>query len=79
LTIDQRAHFATLQRFHEGKRAFFRGDLTTARAALTEANRSMRSLKLGVVLLALRAAPGLVSLAYDVRDRVVFRGARTKY
>jgi glycosyltransferase involved in cell wall biosynthesis len=75
----QRAHFATLERFHEGKRAFFRGDLPAARVALAEANQRMRSPKLTVVLLALRTAPGLVSFLYNLRDRVVFRGARTKY
>jgi GT2 family glycosyltransferase len=79
LTIAQRAHFATLQRFHEGKRAFFRGDLPAARTALTEANRTMRSPKLSVILIALRTAPGLVSLLYNVRDRVMFSGTRTKY
>jgi GT2 family glycosyltransferase len=75
----QRAHFATMQRFHEGKRAFFRGDLPAARTALAEANETMRSSKLSAVLFALRTAPGLVSFLYNVRDRVVFRGARTKY
>lgn len=76
---EQRAHFATMARFHEGKRAFFRGDLPAARTALAEANQTMRSVKLSVVLFALRTAPGLVSFLYNVRDRVVFRGARTKY
>jgi glycosyltransferase involved in cell wall biosynthesis len=79
LTTMQRSHFLTLQRFHEGKRAFFRGDLTTANAALTEANRAMHSLKLSVVLAALRTAPGLLSLLYNVRDRLLFSGSRTKY
>jgi GT2 family glycosyltransferase len=79
LVIAQRANFATLERFHEGKRAFFRGDLPAARTTLTEVNRTMRSAKLSMVLLALRVAPRLVSFLYNVRDRVVFRGARTKY
>lgn len=76
---EQRAHFATMARFHEGKRAFFRGDLSMARTMLAEANQTMRSSKLSVVLFALRTTPGLLSFLYNVRDRVVFRGARTKY
>ena len=79
LVAAQRAHFAALEGFHEGKRAFFRGDFATAREALGEANRTMRSVKLGVILLVLHTAPGLVSLLYDVRDRLLFGGTRTKY
>jgi hypothetical protein len=66
-------------RFHEGKRAFFNGDAAAARTALEEANRVLHSRKLALVLSVLRRAPRLLGFLYDVRDRLLFRGLRTKY
>jgi glycosyltransferase involved in cell wall biosynthesis len=66
-------------RFYEGKRAFFQRDFAAARDALADANRVMRSRKLSLAILMLRVAPRLLGAVYDARDRVLFRGARTKY
>lgn len=78
-TWDARRRFAALRTFHEGKRAFFQHDFVAARHALADANRVLRSPKIGLVLIGLRIMPRFVSLAYDARDRVRFKGARTKY
>ena len=74
-----REHVAAELRFYEGKRAFFQRDFTSARRALEEANRVMRSRKLSVTILMLRLSPRLLGVLYDARDRVLFRGARTKF
>jgi glycosyltransferase involved in cell wall biosynthesis len=74
-----REHVSAELRFYEGKRAFFQRDFVLARRALDEANRVMRSRKLALAILMLRLAPRLLGLLYDARDRVMFRGARTKY
>jgi glycosyltransferase involved in cell wall biosynthesis len=67
------------QRFHEGKKAFFRGDTTAAIAALGEANAVMRSRKLSLAIMALRVAPRVVAALNDARDRMLYRGKRTRY
>lgn len=66
-------------RFYEGKRAFFERDFALARRALGEANEVMRSRKLSMAVVALRIAPRLLGRLYDARDRLLFRGARTKF
>jgi glycosyltransferase involved in cell wall biosynthesis len=70
--------FRALQRFHEGKRAFFKGDTKGAIDGLGEANAFLRSRKISLMLMLLRFAPRLMLRAYDLRDRHVF-GASTKY
>lgn len=72
------ARFRALQRFHEGKRAFFEGDTKRAIEGLAEANRSLKSRKVSVMLMLLKLAPRLMLRAYDMRDRLVI-GADTKY
>jgi glycosyltransferase involved in cell wall biosynthesis len=74
LVVARAAH-----RFHEGKKAFFQGDSVAAVAALEDANAVMRSAKLGLAILALRVAPRLLTALYNTRDRLLFRGKRTKY
>jgi glycosyltransferase involved in cell wall biosynthesis len=76
---EHRQRVAAELRFYEGKRAFFQRDFTAARNALEEANRVMRSRKLSLAILILRVAPRLLGAVYDARDRVLFRGARTKF
>lgn len=73
-----KARFLALQRFHEGKRAFFEGDAKGAIEALTDANAFFKSRKTSLMLMFLRLAPRLMLRAYDMRDRFVF-GASTKY
>lgn len=72
------ARFRAMQRFHEGKRAFFEGDAKAAIEGLSEANAFFKSRKTSMMLMLLRLAPRLMLRAYDVRDRFVF-GANTKY
>jgi hypothetical protein len=67
-----------MQRFHEGKRAFFEGDTRGAIEGLSDANAFFKSRKTSMMLVLLRLAPRLMLRAYDVRDRFVF-GANTKY
>ncbi len=69
----QRARFRATQRFCEGKRALFQGDVKSAIDGLTQANAFFRSTKTALVILSLRFAPRLLLRAYDVRDRFVFR------
>lgn len=68
---------ATLS-LHEGKRAFFQGDVASAIDKLTEANAYFNSLKIRLTLHLLRLAPGLLMRVYNTRDRFVFK-ASTKY
>lgn len=72
------ARFRAMQRFYEGKRAFFEGDAKSAIEGLTEANAFFKSRKVSLMLMLLRLAPRLMLRAYDMRDRHVF-GASTKY
>jgi glycosyltransferase involved in cell wall biosynthesis len=72
------ARFHALQRFHEGKRAFFEGDAKGAIEGLGEANAFLRSRKISLMLMLMKFAPRLMLRAYDMRDRHVF-GASTKY
>ena len=61
---------------HEGRKAFFRGDPAAAQH-LAAANRYLKSRKLGLVIFLLRLAPGWLRLAYNLRDRLIWR-ANTK-
>ena len=70
--------FRAMQRFHEGKRAFFEGDAKAAIEGLADANAFFKSRKASLMLMLLRVAPRLMLRAYDMRDRHVF-GASTKY
>jgi hypothetical protein len=72
------ARFRAMQRFHEGKRAFFEGDAKGAIEGLSDANAFLKSRKISLMLMLLRFAPRLMLRAYDMRDRHVF-GASTKY
>jgi hypothetical protein len=72
------ARFRAMQRFHEGKRAFFEGDAKGAIEGLGDANAFLRSRKISLMLMLLKLAPRLMLRAYDMRDRHVF-GASTKY
>jgi glycosyltransferase involved in cell wall biosynthesis len=72
------ARFRAMQRFHEGKRAFFEGDAKGAIEGLEEANSYLRSRKISLMLMLMKFAPRLMLRAYDMRDRHVF-GASTKY
>ena len=73
-----KARFRAMQRFHEGKRAFFEGDAKGAIEGLSDANAFLKSRKISLMLMLLRFAPRLMLRAYDMRDRFVF-GASTKY
>ena len=64
--------------FHQGKRAFFGGDIKTAISYLKQANAHMRSLKLRLSILAMQLAPRLLLRAYNLRDRFILR-VDTKY
>ncbi len=70
--------FRALQRFHEGKRAFFEGDAKRAIEGLSEANLFLKSRKISLMLMLLKFAPRLMLRAYDMRDRHMF-GTSTKY
>jgi len=85
LTASERAtlenqfeHFHALLRLHQGKHAFFSGDITAAINGLTEANRFFRNRKTAITVMLLRIAPRLLLRAYDLRDRLYFRTI-TKY
>jgi glycosyltransferase involved in cell wall biosynthesis len=77
--VRHRQMVAAQLRFFEGKRAFFRHDVAAAIAGLEDANRVLRRPKLTVAVWLLRTAPRLLDLLYDVRERVLFAGASTKY
>jgi len=78
-TVDsQYEHFHALLRLHEGKHAFFSGDIEAAIHGLTDANRFFRNRKTAFTLMMLRVAPRLLLRAYDLRDRFYFRMI-TKY
>lgn len=70
--------FHAMQRFYEGKRAFFEGDAKAAIEGLAEGNAFLKSRKVSLMLMLLRLAPRLMLRAYDMRDHYVF-GANTKY
>jgi len=71
----KRRDFSAMLRLHEGKRAFLAGRYAEAAAALAEANRHLRRLKLTMAVMLLRLVPGLLLKAYDLRHRLVFGGA----
>lgn len=75
---NQFEHFHALLRLHQGKHAFFSGDITAAINGLTEANRFFRNRKTAITVMLLRVAPRLLLRAYDLRDRLYFRTI-TKY
>lgn len=58
---------------HKGRRAFLAGDTDAAVSHLTRANAQQKSLKLTVVLMLLRTAPGLLRSLYQWRDRHVYK------
>jgi hypothetical protein len=72
LVRSRRADFAALQRFHEGKRAFFAGDAGGAVAALSEANARLGRRKVAIAVALMRVMPRLLLRAYDLRDRLIF-------
>ena len=74
----QIARFRALINLNEGKRAFFTGNAKSAIAKLTEANSSLRSRKLALVLMIMRAAPRLLLFIYNLRDRLLL-GTNTKF
>ncbi|HEY2990149.1 MAG TPA: glycosyltransferase family A protein [Candidatus Binatia bacterium] len=74
----ERTRFRAGLRLSRGKRAFLRGDRTTAIEELTAANAFFRSRKITLVLWLLRLAPGLLSRAYDLRDTLIL-GRNTKF
>jgi len=69
----QRARFQAMLQLHEGKRAFFQGEIHKAIECILQANAFFRSAKLRLVLKLLRAAPHLLLRAYNLRDRFVTR------
>ena len=50
--------------FHEGKRAFMAGDITTAVDRLRQSNARLASVRIRMILLLLRTMPGLARAAY---------------
>jgi glycosyltransferase involved in cell wall biosynthesis len=68
---ERRAFYRAKLQLSEGKKAFFQGDPKTAVNSLTEANRFLRSPKIKLALLLLRAAPGLLLSAYKLRARLI--------
>lgn len=74
----QMARFRGLVFLHEGKRDFFAGNATSAIEKLTEANALLRSAKISLALVMLRAAPQLLLRAYNLRDRLML-GVDTKF
>jgi glycosyltransferase involved in cell wall biosynthesis len=67
---ERRAFYRAKLQLLEGKKALFQGDPKTAVSNLTEANRFLRSRKIKLALLLLRAAPGLLLSAYKLRARL---------
>lgn len=68
-----RSQLRSSLRLYEGKRAFFRGDMDQAIDLLSEANEYKPSKKVGLVLVLLRLAPGLLLRLYNLRDRLFFQ------
>lgn len=65
----QRANLA----LENGKRAFVSGDMETAVDQLTKANTHRKSVRLMLVLCALRIAPRLLKTLYQWRDRHIYK------
>jgi hypothetical protein len=74
----QISRFKALIRLNEAKREFFAGNAGDAVTKLREANAYLRSTKLRLALLMLRAAPQLLLRAYNLRDRLLL-GDNTKF
>ena len=74
----QMSRFQALVSLNEGKRDFFKGNAKSAIAKLREANSSLRSRKISIVLMIMRAAPRLLLLIYNLRDRLLL-GCNTKF
>jgi glycosyltransferase involved in cell wall biosynthesis len=68
-----RARYRSSLRLEEGRKAFVRGDIAEAINGLTEANVYMASRKVGMVLVFMRLAPGLLMKIYNLRDRLLFQ------
>jgi glycosyltransferase involved in cell wall biosynthesis len=58
---------------YKGKKAFLAGDTEAATNHLTRANEQQKSLKLSVVLMLLKVAPGILRVFYQWRDRHVYK------
>ncbi len=74
----ERTRYRATLNLHEGKRAFFRGDVLTAIDKLTAANSYYNNRKLSLTLGLMRKAPGLLMRVYNFRDRFILK-ASTKY
>jgi glycosyltransferase involved in cell wall biosynthesis len=74
---ERRAFYRAKLQLSEGKKALSQGDQKAALSSLTEANRFLRSRKIKLALLLLRAAPGLLLSAYKLRSRLIL-GAGSK-
>lgn len=72
------AHMRAMLNLHEGKRAFFRGDVSMAIKNLTTANIHLNNRKLALMLRLMRYAPRLLMRVYNIRDRFILR-TNTKY
>jgi glycosyltransferase involved in cell wall biosynthesis len=60
----------------QGKQAFLEGNVRMALHHLTLANASLRSPKLGAIIIALRAAPRLLVHVHETRERLRAMGSR---
>ena len=78
VVLQQIARYQALENLAIGKKAFFDGDATTAHRRLSQANEFFKSRKLSLICRLLRAAPWLLSRAYDLRDRFILKRS-TKY
>jgi GT2 family glycosyltransferase len=68
---ERRALYRAKLQLCEGKKAFIEGDQQTAVNSLTEANQILRSSKIKLALLFLRASPRLLLRAYKLRSRLI--------
>lgn len=65
-------------RFHEGKQAFLRGDTAAAVEALEDANGTIRSRRIELLLVLMRVVPRLLLWAYRIRLYLLQR-ARARF
>lgn len=72
----ERVRFLALLRFYEGKRSLLRGDIPSGIEAWGEANRFLRSWRLGCMTWLLRFIPGLAVRAYHIRRHVLLGAGR---
>lgn len=74
----ERTRYGATLNLHEGKRAFFRGDVPAAIEKLSTANSYYNNRKLALTLQLMRHAPRLLMRVYNMRDRFILRTS-TKY